>query len=453
MSRTPAQPRSLQTLAERARAVAKATDVPGLSMAVAYGDHRAAVSVGVLNARSGVEATPESLHQIGSITKVFTATLVMQAWEEGLIDLDGPVRPYLNGAQFGRGEEADRVTVRQLLCHTSGHDGDLFEDVGRDDDCLARYLVLCRDLNFLAKPGAHYNYCNAGYSALGRLIELRFGDLYDAILRERVLNAIGAARATALAEEAMLHRAAVGHYAGPDGKTVLAPLTLLPRACVPAGLSLYATASDLVAFATAHMSAPEKRTQESPIGAAAARMMRAPQVDLPDGSKWGLGWKLIPGKRTQFFGHDGGTVGQSAFLWCAPDAKLAIAGCFNGGASLTAYQRIAFPIFEEICDDIPLSAIPEVQKGEHELAPYEGNYENQGITMIVSRRGNRLNVVAKHKYFAMPDTIFDMGPIGAHRFRATIGDDDKVVTSFAEFDAAGKARLFYAGRLHRRIGA
>src|SRR5882757_3256873 len=78
--------------------------VPGAAVAVAAGDEVAEAAAGVLSKATGVEATSDSVFQVGSITKVWTATLVMQLVDEGKLDLDAPVRDYL--AEFGIGDDA-----------------------------------------------------------------------------------------------------------------------------------------------------------------------------------------------------------------------------------------------------------------------------------------------------------------------------------------------------------
>src|SRR5687767_2782805 len=69
--------------------------VPGATLAIRQHDELFECTTGVVNKATGVEATPDALFQIGSITKVFTSTLIMQLVDEGRVDLDAPVRRYL----------------------------------------------------------------------------------------------------------------------------------------------------------------------------------------------------------------------------------------------------------------------------------------------------------------------------------------------------------------------
>ncbi len=439
-------PASLSYFEERVARACEEAAVPGLSFAVLHRGAMLSAASGVLNLDTGIEARPDSLFQIGSITKSLTSTLVMQAAEEGLLDIDAPVRSYL-GLRIGRGPHADAFTARQLMAHTSGLDGDLFLDTGRDDDALAKYMILCGQLEFLVAPGRYYNYSNAGYAVLGRLLEVVRGKVYDRILDEQLFARIGATRSTTMPEIAAFRRTAVGHAPGADGAMAVVPLIHLPRALGPAGLSLYSTAEELIAYVRAHLAEGTLISRQS------AAQMRTPQVGLPEGADWGLGWKIIRRGRTTFVGHDGGTIGQVAALWTVPEAGLAVAMCANGGHTLKAWQAIAFPIFREICGETPELALPDDVPAPDDLFRYEGVYGNSGVDMHVTATAEGLAVVAKQKFLSQPDVHFPMRPLGGGKFRATIGGDDKVVTAFLDNDARGRPTLFFAGRIHRRKGA
>ena len=132
---------------ERLALLADKHGVPGASLAILEGDQVAEAAYGVLNIRSGVEATTDSLFQIGSITKAWTATLVMQLVDEGLLDLDEPVVTYLPEFKVADADVTRTVTTRHLLAHTSGIDGDLFLDTGRGDDAVSKYVEACATLD------------------------------------------------------------------------------------------------------------------------------------------------------------------------------------------------------------------------------------------------------------------------------------------------------------------
>src|SRR5690606_3367663 len=102
---------------------------------------------------NGREVDPESIFEIGSITKVWTATLVMQLVDEGLLRLETPIASVIPEFQTIP-NDGTAMTVRHLLTHTAGFDGDLFIDTGDDADSLARYVGVAGSVEPFARPGA-----------------------------------------------------------------------------------------------------------------------------------------------------------------------------------------------------------------------------------------------------------------------------------------------------------
>lgn len=90
----------------------------------------------MINLDTGVPTTVDTVFQIGSISKPVTATLIMQLVDEGLVNLDDPVVRYLPGFQVANASVSRSVTLRQLLSHRSGIDGDFFVNAGRGDDSI-----------------------------------------------------------------------------------------------------------------------------------------------------------------------------------------------------------------------------------------------------------------------------------------------------------------------------
>jgi CubicO group peptidase (beta-lactamase class C family) len=158
--------------------------VPGASLAILAGGEVTALATGVLHKGTRVEATTDSLFQIGSITKPYTATMLLRLVERGLVSVDTPVVEVLPGFRVADPEVSRRVTLRHLLSHTSGINGDFLHDTGRGDDCLARYVTACAGLAQSHPLGATFSYCNSGYVILGRVIERLTGKVWDAALAE-----------------------------------------------------------------------------------------------------------------------------------------------------------------------------------------------------------------------------------------------------------------------------
>jgi len=105
--------------------------------------------------------------------------------DEGKLDLDAPVADVLPELRLADAEVAKTVTMRHLLNHTSGIDGDVFTDTGRGDDCVEKYVALLSEQKQNHPLGVTWSYCNAGFVLAGRVIEKLTGLTWDAALSRR----------------------------------------------------------------------------------------------------------------------------------------------------------------------------------------------------------------------------------------------------------------------------
>jgi CubicO group peptidase (beta-lactamase class C family) len=379
---------------ERLALLADKYDVPGASLAIWADGDAAEAAHGVLNLRTGAKATPDSLFQIGSITKVWTATLVMQLVDEGVLDLDAPIVRHLPDFRVKDPDVTQAVTTRHLLAHTSGIDGDRFLDTGRGDDCVAKYVEACADLGQNHPLGATMSYCNAGYVFLGRLLEVLRGDVWDAVLKERLLAPLGLESAGTLPEEALLHGAATGHMKPPGKEMGVAPVWGIFRSCGPAGL-IHATARDVLAFARLHLNDGVADNGTRVLSAESARLMREPQVAVPDpyslGSHWGLSWILMNWDGREVYGHDGGTIGQSAYFRVLPDARLAVCLLTNGGHGGDLFHDLFDEIFGALAGvRLPKRLEPPANRPDVDVSVHAGSYVREGVEMTIEVEGDHL---------------------------------------------------------------
>ncbi len=131
------------------------TSTPGVAVAMLHDGEEQAAGFGVTSVENPLDVTPDTLFQIGSITKTFTGTAVMRLVEQGLLDLDAPVRTYLPGLELGDADVAARATMRHLLTHTAAGSG-LLRRPRAGDDALARHRGQARhppQLTPLARSG------------------------------------------------------------------------------------------------------------------------------------------------------------------------------------------------------------------------------------------------------------------------------------------------------------
>lgn len=430
-------------LQERLPELLDETGVPAAAVAVAHGDQVVDAAAGTLSTATGVTATTDAVFQIGSITKVLTATLVQQLVNEGLVDLDLPVRTWLPDLRLRDEAAASAITARQLLTHTAGFEGDVFTDTGKGDDCVERYVDLLADVPQLFPPGAMWSYNNAGFCVLGRLVEVVRGAPYDACLRTHLLDPLGMTGAATDPYEAVLHRVAVGHVEGRP-----TDVWALARSNAPAGSMLAMRARDLAAFARHHLAT------------AALAGMRVPQVTLPDlgqGEAWGLGWELYRLAPTPLVGHDGNTIGQSAFLRLLPEHDLAVAVLTNGGQAKLLHRAVTGHVLRELAGvELPPAPEPPATTTIPDPQRYAGSYASDVGETVVSVDGQGrlwldrtpLGVLAEideppyrtELVAWRGDTLWPLEPEGGvHQPVAFLGDD-----------GTGRAAYLHTGRADRR---
>jgi CubicO group peptidase (beta-lactamase class C family) len=385
-------------ISEKLPALLAEHKVPGAAIAVYANGEVFDFASGVLSHATGVEATADSVFQIGSVTKTWTATLVMQLAGEGLLDLDAAVVTYLPDFDLADSEAARTMTVRQLLSHQAGFEGDIFTDTGNNDDCVQKYVETLTTDPQLFPPGEMFSYNNAGYCVLGRIIEVLRGKPWDQALREHLGAPLGLAHTATDANSAILFRAAVGHLPNPDadGLPVPAPMWSLVKSNGPAGAMLAMRPRDLLAFARMHLSAGKAEDGTQVLSAASVAAMQEPQVTLPPlglmGTHWGLGWELFNWPGGLVFGHDGGTVGQSAFLRIVPGRDVAIALLTNGGNPIAVYFEVFRHLLKELADiDLPATPVPPAAPQRVDATRYLGTYANSiGKTEITQDDDGRV---------------------------------------------------------------
>src|SRR6478752_4626184 len=366
-------------------------DVPAAAVAVLADGEVVDDAAGILSKTTGVEATPDSVFQIGSITKLWTSTLVMQLVDEGKVDLDVPVRKYLPEFRIGDESAAAQITTQQLLCHTAGFEGDIFTDTGLGDDCLEKYLGVLHDVPQLFVPGEQFSYNNAGFCVLGRLVEVLREKPYDACLREHIFAPLGLTHTANGPYEAIMFRAAVGHIElAPGAGYQPAPVWALARSNAPAGSMLAMRPRDLIAFAQMHMNDGKATDGTQLLARGTAARMHERQVDLPDlglmGSSWGLGFERFDTPDGAIIGHDGSTIGQNAFLRMLPEAGVAVALLTNGGDIISLYQEVYGHVFDALTDThLPALPVPPADPPAVDASRYAGTYSTEVGDMIVSQ--------------------------------------------------------------------
>ena len=177
---------SQDTLAEFVEATAKKFAIPGVSVGVWVNGHAMYACHGVTSVDNPLPVDRDTIFVLGSVTKTFTATLLMRLVAQGRVDLDAPVRRYVPELKLADEQTAASITVMNLLNHTAGLDWNLI-GLDEEDGSLAAFVAKMAELPLIAPPGARASYSQAGYNLAGRVIEKVTGLPYEKAVASLVL--------------------------------------------------------------------------------------------------------------------------------------------------------------------------------------------------------------------------------------------------------------------------
>lgn len=443
--------------------------IPAVSIAVWHERHHYQAAAGLLNLDTGVEATETSIFQIGSITKVFTASLVMQLVDAGRVDLDKPVKQYLREFQVADPESTQTITVRQLLNHTSGIAGDFFpDDLSATGNPIARYVDRCNLLPQVHAPGQHFSYSNAAYAIAGRLVEVMMGMSWFEAVEEKIYQPLGMTNAIAHPINALRYRAAMGHFPQEKDPTqwALSPTCYFCMGTSPGG-RLSMSASDLITFAKVHLNNGKAESGLQWLSADSIRLMQTPTVALPPSSNffdthWGLGWGVSVGKRSNrtMISHSGQTAGQHSVLRLFPDQDTAFAVLLNGVKAGVA-DGIVNDLMSELIgiDDKEPEPEPNLLSAE-QLLHYTGTFDGFDAVYKVEvghagealERGRSLTASCTDK---LDKTVsqYSWRPLGGQLFASYTLQGIRManITFIKEANASIPNALFVGGRLSHRL--
>jgi len=299
------------------------TQIPGVAF-VYFKDGRVvyAKGYGFADVDRKIPVSPEkTIWRVGSISKVFTATALMQLADRGEIALDEPVNAYLHSLQTD-----PRVTSRELLDHTAG-----FDEIrpGTHAPTAADVLPLAEFLKTRLKvvrtPGEITSYSTYGMTLAGLIVEEHCGKSYEACLEERIWKPLGMSRTNITVPAALQNDLAIG-YELKQGR--LEPQPWEWYHTIPAS-SINSSALDMARFGIAHLEHDRRLLSD-----AAFREMHRQQITMhPRLPGWCLGFIEDRVGRLRVIEHGGNMAGFSTLLVLLPETRegFFIAAQFEGG--------------------------------------------------------------------------------------------------------------------------
>ncbi|MFJ9242471.1 serine hydrolase domain-containing protein [Streptomyces sp. NPDC101776] len=315
--------------------------VPGVTATVRDSGTTWSTTAGVGNLRTGAPRSADDRYRIGSITKTFVSTVLLQLEAEGRLSLDDTVAKWLPGVVEGHGNDGTKVTVRQLMNHTSG----IFNYTADDDfgrtyflkDGFFQHRYDTRtpaDLVAIAMshkpdfaPGTSWNYSNTNYVLAGMVIQKVTGHSYATEIRNRIINPLHLKATSLPGTKATLPSPSSRAY-GKLAEETTGPtydVTKLNPSLASSAGEMISDSADLDRFYGALLGGrllPSRQLREM--------KTTVPAGDSPT-TRYGLGIsdiKLPCG--VHIWGHDGGIHGSSSAVVTTPDGRHSLAFNFNG---------------------------------------------------------------------------------------------------------------------------
>lgn len=367
-------------------------------------------ALGWRDAAARTASDAETRFRIGSVTKMFTAVMIYQLIDEGRLTLDTPLSGF-----FPRVANAERITVRDLLGHTSGV-GEYAAGLDRRAPMTREALVArIESLPASFEPGARWQYSNTNFTLLGFILESVTGSTYEAQLQRRVVRRAGLRRTRsggAVDPAANEARAYVWDEGGwqpqPDESLEVA---------VGAG-AVVSTTDDMTRFAAALFAGKL-------ISAASLAEMQRGMTDAA-GYPHGKGFSpfTVPDAGRSGFSHNGSVGAFTALLGYVPQDSLGVAITVNGHNY--PQNRIFFAVWR-ILYGVPfaLPSFAPVALTDSALAPLVGTYTSAawGITIAVRRTAEGLEAQTEGQ------DAFPLTAVGARSF---IYDRAGILVEFRE---------------------
>lgn len=431
------------------RATMAQREQPGLSIGVVYDQELVwAKGYGYADAERKIPATPATVYRIASISKLFTATAIMQLRDAGKLQLDDPVAKHLSWFKM-KSVDADVpvVTIRHLITHTSG---------------LPRESPVCywNDLNFPGRedmirmlaeqepvfpPETEWKYSNLALAVSGEIVAAVSGEQFAQYVEGHILKPLGMSSTTVL-PQLLTKGLAVGYGRRAPGLVREEEPFIDIKGLVPAG-NLASTVEDLARFASLQL-------RDGPAGGSQVlkgstlREMHRLQWLRPDWqSGQGLGFAVRRVGTQARVGHGGSVPGHRTQIEIAPADKLAVIVLTNANdGNPMDYVNQAFTIVGPAMTraaekpKLKAQADPSWQK-------YVGTYTWKHSDVEIMVLDGELTMVVPEADNPWESRVI-LTPVGPHTFRMKGGSSSGELLKFA-LDPSGKVTRMTAGSYYR----
>lgn len=441
-------------LGDRIMAEMRRLQVPGVAVGLLHNGREQLAGFGITSVENPLPVTADTLFQIGSTTKTVTGTIIMRLVEQGLIDLDEPVRTYLPDLRLADKKAESAVTTRHLLTHMAGWAGDFFRETGSGDDCLARYVAEMASLPQIVPVGTLWAYNNAGFGLAGRIIEVLTGDTYETVAQDFVLDPLGMSNSFFFPADAISRAFVVGHRVDAEQGVVVERPWALARSGHAVG-GLCSSARDQMRYARFHLGDGSFAGQRL-LSAEAMADMQRPHFRANLGRQMGLSWILKEYGETRAVLHGGATKGQLSVFLMVPSRRFAITVLTNADKGTILNDTIVAWALEHYLG-LKEPELVHIELPTEKLGEYAGAYEAQLNRLELYVQDGRMMMQSIPKG-GFPDVASPPTPppppsrVAFFAPDRAITLDEPLIDLKMEFlrDAAGRIEWLRTSRLHRR---
>ena len=380
-----------EKLERKVASLATEFDVPGVAVVIYANEKEEYIFHGITSVDNPLPVNDETHFQLGSISKIFTATAMMRLVEMGKINLSERVRTYIPELQLRSEETAANVTINHLLNHTAGWTGDFFANTGFGGDALVKFTEALKGADQEWPLGTQFSYSNSAVNLAGRVIEKVLGMSFEEAMRVLVFEPLQLTSYTYYLQEVITRRFTVGHYER-DNKSTVSQVYSLPWSYNPAG-GIVGTLKDSLAFAKFHLGNDSNNHGERILTNETLELMKQPTVIIGGGELGdavGIGWLTRDIGGMQTVGHGGSVNGQESTLQLIPSHNFAVVIMTNADRGKRLHTELLRWIYEQYLD-VKQDYMQPLALSNDELAELCGEYRfGQMYTFRMKIENNRL---------------------------------------------------------------
>jgi D-alanyl-D-alanine-carboxypeptidase/D-alanyl-D-alanine-endopeptidase len=375
-------------LAERVHTLAGRQDGIGIVVGLIGPQGRRVIPYGHLSQADPRSLGGDTVFEIGSVSKVFTALLLADMVRKGEVALADPVAKYLRAGVKIPERNGRPITLVDLATHTSGlpfmpDELPVFNASAAADNSAAPLYQFLARYQLTRDPGTEWDYSNIGYWLLGQTLAERAGTDYESLLRARVIAPLKMNSTAITLSSKLKSSLAIGHNAVLQPSPSFSSVSLY--GAMPAAGGLVSTVNDLLSFLSVALG-----YEPSPLASSMAAMLSTRRPI--DGSEQALGWVVMGKGDDQLVMHDGFTWGYASYMAWNPATRVGVVVLSNQLASVddigrhllrpdVSLEKPRVTHHTEIVLDVPA------------LDLYDGQYEAKDVgTFTISRDHDFLTI-------------------------------------------------------------